>query len=170
MGAGSCTHCCGFFLCLIYCPFFLLAARVVGASPDAETPLPWPAASKYMAHPEPSGASGVRYTFRKPRGALVLLSAAATKTRNGTWMEEPGQLQSLKELRAQCIERGFTVIGELSPQASGPGLTIYLISYVGSRSATSVNSTHCSWSSPPTAVRDRSLHGQTRARINAPVP
>ena len=79
-----------------------------------------PPASKYMAHPEPSGASGVRYTFRKPRGALVLLSAAATKTRNGTWMEEPGQLQSLKELRAQCIERGFTVIGELGTAGERP--------------------------------------------------
>ena len=63
-----------------------------------------------------------RYPFQKPRGALVLLCASATRNETtGEWEGEPGQLKSLATIREQCIERGFTVIEELGTSSSAVG-------------------------------------------------
>ena len=62
----------------------------------------------------------LRYPFHKPRGALVLLCASATKNTKGEWEGEPGQLQALADIRKQCIERGFTVIKELGTSGDKP--------------------------------------------------
>ena len=62
----------------------------------------------------------LRYPFHKPRGALVLLCASATRNTEGEWEGEPGQLQALADIRKQCIERGFTVIKELGTSGGKP--------------------------------------------------
>ena len=55
----------------------------------------------------------LRYPFRKPRGALVLVSAAAHRDEHEKWIADPGHKASIDELREICIERGFTPVAEL---------------------------------------------------------
>ena len=76
----------------------------------------------YAAHYRARMAETRRYPFQKPRGALVLVCASATRNETtGEWEGEPGQLQSLAAIREQCIERGFTVIEELGTSSSAVG-------------------------------------------------
>ena len=68
-----------------------------------------------------SSTDTLRYPFHKPRGALALLCASASKNKDtGEWEGEPGQLQALADIREQCIERGFTVIKELGTSGEKP--------------------------------------------------
>ena len=68
-----------------------------------------------------SSTDTLRYPFHKPRGALALLCASASKNKaTGEWEGEPGQLQALADIREQCIERGFTVVKELGTSGEKP--------------------------------------------------
>ena len=99
----------------------------VSATTATFTPAPlaggFPRLLQVPAVPEPAAAAAqsntLRYPFQKPRGALVLLCASATRSETtGAWEGEPGQLQSLAAIHKQCIERGFTVIDELGTSTS----------------------------------------------------
>jgi len=56
---------------------------------------------------------GLRYPFRKPRGALIVVEASSHRIEHGVFTPDQGHQVAVQSLVACCEERGFTLVQAL---------------------------------------------------------